>query len=725
MYTTRFRSIVPPRRQPPAPGLWFCFRLLPVLTVYLLGCLLLSASVARAAGDHAPGAGQLLLHSPGLAPAPALMQSSAVHVKISGIVAVVTLEQRFRNNSEHWVEGIYTFLMPGAAAVRALEIRAGGQRIVGEIRERAEAEVVYAAARDAGHRASLVTQQRPNLFRNRIANLAPGETVVVTLEFVQPVTYAEGLFGLRLPMTLTPRYIPGRPLQSQTATADAATMPDYLGFFLATDEVPDAPLLATLFHPRPGSDTAPINPLTIAVELDAGMPLARVDSLYHPMRLRQDGTRYHLQLAQGSTEMDRDFVLHWAPDMGRKPQAALFTEQVDGDHYGLLMMVPPSLAQSPVNRARELVFVVDTSGSMGGVPMQQLRESLVQALDGLRPQDSFNIIAFDHQYRMLFAAPRSADRHALRQARTFIGGLRAAGGTEMLPPLRKALAASAGSGFGERLRQVIFMTDGAVGNEQAIIDTIAAELGASRLFTLGLGSAPNSWFLRKAAQLGRGRHLHIGDQIEINSRVAVLLDYLLAPVLTDISVQWPQAVVEAGGPVPDLYAGAPLLRLERFNAPPQPGVISVSGELAGTPWQQELSLSPAASGGVTGNAAGVGSLWARERIEQILDQRHQGLDEFSARAEVLALALAHQLLSPYTSFVAVEERRSRPQDDSLTPVVVPASLPRGLHPQAFAYPQTATTAGAKLFLGCFLLFIALLFWVMRGPEADHVPDQRS
>ncbi len=712
-----------PCRTLPAFGLWICFRLLPVLTACTLVVTLLDASVARAATEE-PGAGQLLLHSPGQAPIPAVMQRSAVQVSVAGMVAVVTLEQRFRNDSAHWAEGVYTFPLPGQAAVRAMEIQVGERRVVGEIRERQEAQAVYAAARDAGRKTSLVVQQRPNLFSNRIANLAPGETVAVRLEFVQPVTYRDGEFSLRLPMTLTRRYIPGRPLGGDVDAAFPPPIPGYPLHALATDEVPDAPLLASLQHARAGSDAAPRNPLTIAVRLDAGLPLARVDTPYHQMRLHREGNRYHLELARGPSEMDRDFVLNWEPATGSRPQAALFTEEVAGEHYGLLLVMPPSPAQPDAEiRARELVFVVDTSGSMGGVPIQQMRQSLVAALDGLRPGDSFNIIAFDQAYRALFADARPVNRLALQQARVFIGGLRAAGGTEMLPPLRRALALPARGDSEGRLRQVVFMTDGAVGNEQAILDTIAAELGHSRLFTIGIGSAPNSWFLRKAAQLGRGRHLHIGDQAEVGARVGALLEYLSVPLLTGISVDWPQAVVDAGGPVPDLYAGAPLLRLVRFNVPPQAGSIKVSGELAGASWQQVVDLD--AVGDAAGSAPGVASLWARERIEQILDQRYQGLPGDSVRAQVLELALTHRLLSPYTSFVAVEQRQSRPPGLPLQSVAVPGTRPRGQAQQAFPYPQTATTAAARFFLGFLLLFIALLFWVMRGPEVDHVPDRQG
>ncbi len=720
MSTSRFNTSSTPGPGLPACGRWFCFRLLPILTACLLSAILLDASVARAASEE-PGAGHLLLHSSGLAPMPAVMQHSSVQVTVAGMVAVVTLEQSFRNSSEHWAEGVYVFPLPGQAAVRAMEILVGERRINGEIRERQEARTVYTAARDAGRKASLVAQQRPNLFSNRIANLAPGETVTVRLEFVQPVSYSEGVFSLRLPMTLTRRYIPGRALGGTGDAGAPQPIPWYLAQVSATDEVPDAPLLASWLHSRAGSDAAPLNPLTIAVRLDAGLPLARVDSPYHQMRLRREGSLYHLELARGPSEMDRDFVLNWEPATGSQPQAALFTEQVAGEHYGLLLVMPPSPVQHDSGiRTRELVFVVDTSGSMGGVPIQQLRQSLVAALDGLRPGDRFNIIAFDHGYRTLFSDPRPANRHALQQARVFIGGLRAAGGTEMLPPLQRALAQPARGDSGGRLRQVVFMTDGAVGNEHAILDTIAAELGDSRLFTVGIGSAPNSWFLRKAALLGRGQHLHIGDEAEVGARVGSLLDYLSAPLLTGITVDWPQAVIDTGGPVPDLYAGAPLLRLVRFNMPPQSGVIRVSGELQGQSWQQAVDLDS-----VAGSAPGVASLWARERIEQILDQRYQGVNGDSVRAEVLELALEHQLLSPYTSFIAVEQQHSRPPGLPLQVAAVPGTRPRGQAQQVFGYPQTATTAAARLFLGCLALFIALLFWVMRGPEVDHVPDRHG
>lgn len=696
--------------------LWLCFRLLPTLIALLLSVLLMSASVSRAEEDL-PAAGSMQLHSAGLAPTRALLLHSELDVGVAGMVAVVTLRQTFRNTSGHWAEAVYAFPLPDDAAVRHLEMQVGERRVVGEIREKQAAETAYREARAAGKKASLVSQQRPNLFSNRIANVGPGEEVSVRLEWVQRTDYAGGEFSLRVPMTLTPRYMPGQPLPAAGPEA-AGLIP--LGWSPATDQVPDAASISPWQHAAPGSDHAPLNPVAITVTLDAGMPLARVGADYHELTLRRDGNRYQLQLTDGVAEMDRDFVLKWMPATGSRPRAALFTEQVGEAHYGLLLVVPPALTGELQPLPRELVFVVDTSGSMGGVSIEQARQSLATALRQLRPDDHFNIISFDSDYRALYGRAMPASRHHLQQAQEFVRQLRASGGTEMLRPLQHALnTAATMEEEPARLRQVIFITDGAVGNEQAIVDTIASGIGRNRLFTVGIGSAPNSWFMRKAAQLGRGMHLHIGELGEVSAGMDTLFRYLSAPLVTDIALDWPVAVAAAEGPVPDLYQGAPLLRAVRFETPPQGGEVLVSGQLGGQPWQQRVSLP---EGGAV-SWPGIGSLWARARIEQLLDQRYQGRDGSAIRAQVLPLALAHQLLSPYTSFVAVEQQRSRPADQPLRPEAVPNTRPRGQAAQAFAYPQTATTAAANLFLGCLLLFIALLVWVMRGPELDHVPDQ--
>jgi Ca-activated chloride channel family protein len=668
------------------------------------------------------------------------MQASRVHFAISGMLATVTLEQSFRNDSDRWLEGVYGFPLPDTAAVRHLEMVVGGRRIVGKVRERAAAEQIYQEAKAAGRKASLVEQQRPNLFTNRVANIGPGETITVRLEYLQHVTFAAGEFSLRFPMTLTPRYMPGLPATGPAGEAATLSVNPYLGWALATDRVTDAAAISPLQYPDPGSDGAPLNPIAITATLDAGMPLAQVASPYHDIAMERRGDTYDIGLAGGAGEMDRDFVLTWQPVTGAAPAAALFTEAVDGEYFGLLMVVPPAAAPVAVV-PREIVFVVDTSGSMGGIAIEQARASVTRALRQLRPEDRFNIIAFDSTHRALYRAPVPASRHHVGQALEFVRQMDASGGTEMLPALRAALAAADAEAEGPvHLRQVIFITDGAVGNETELFEAVTGLLGDNRLFTVAIGSAPNSWFMRKAAQFGRGTHTHIGNLGEVDEKMSDLFEQLARPAATDLAVAWPTAVDAWPRRLPDLYRGHPLLVAVHFGDTPPVGDIQITGQLADRPWRTRLQSgtptvseagepgsepgTPTQSGSMARHR-GVATLWARYKIAGLLDEIVEGRSEEAVRAEVLPLALQHQLLSPYTSFVAVEEVASRPADAGLDSTAVPNTRPRGQAPQPFAYPRTATNGPARLWVGVLLLFLAMMVRVMRQPEIDHVAPARA
>jgi Ca-activated chloride channel homolog len=613
--------------------------------------------------------------------------------------------------------------------VRRLEMQVGERRVVGRIREQQQARAEYREARAAGRKAALVEQQRPNLFSNRIANIGPGETVTVRLEYVQQAEYRDGEFALRIPTTLTPRYIPGisppRTVdESLPALSPGAPLDDDLGFATATDQVPDAGAITPWQYPQPGADARPLNPLTVQVELDAGMPLAEVQALYHRMQLSRDGERYRLSLAGGVSEMDRDFELRWRPVTGAAPRAALFTEQVAGEFYGLLMVLPPARAPDEVILPRELVFVIDTSGSMAGVSIRQARDALAAALDRLRAGDTFNIIAFDSTTRALFATAMPADRHHLAQAREFVRHLDASGGTEVLPALTRALYVSAETSAGDDgglLRQVIFITDGAVGNEAALFAAIERQLGDSRLFTVGIGPAPNRWFMQRAAALGRGFSVQVSRLEEVSDAVAGLMSRIDAPLSTDLSLSWPQPVEAWPQQLADLYRGEPLVQAVKFGDSLPAGEVWVAGRLGGEDWSRRVPI-PAQPGGV--EHPGVASLWARRKIDGLLALGSAGLPEAELQPAVLSVALTHQLLSPYTSFVAIEERVSRDPAAPLRTGPVPNTRPRGQGPQPYAYPATATTGPAKAFFGCLSLFIALLVVVMRRPEEDRVTVER-
>jgi Ca-activated chloride channel family protein len=490
----------------------------------LLACQ--AALPVAAAFPQAEGPVLALIDDAGRATQP-LRQSSHLTLEVHGLVAVAVLEQSFENRATEWRHGVYTFPLPEQAALRRLDFVLGERSIRARVREREEAARVFDAAQRDGRRAALVEQQRPNLFTSRIANIPPGGTVRVRLELVLPVAYRDGVFSLRFPGTITPRYIPGRVLPGVSGTPAA-------GWGQPTDEVSDAHRITPFQHVAEGGDAAPLNPLRLELLLDAGLPLASLDALYHDLELEREGTRYRAGLRGGVAEMDRDLVLRWRPVQGAAPRVALYTETVAGQRYAYMMLVPPRAAgDNPA--PRELVLVIDRSGSMGGAPIAQARASVRAALAALDPGDQFNVIAFDDQVEALYPSAQPATPEALAAARHFVDRLDARGGTEIAAALDLALPAQEQPAG--RLRQVVFVTDGAVGNEQALFSRIRERLGRSRLFTVGIGAAPNSWFMRRAAEVGRGTFVHVGQREEAGPVVDDLLRRLARPVLTDIRVR--------------------------------------------------------------------------------------------------------------------------------------------------------------------------------------------
>ncbi|MEM9257194.1 MAG: marine proteobacterial sortase target protein [Pseudomonadota bacterium] len=710
--------------------LWLSFRCLSCAVATALALLLLNSMTLRAA-EHAPDpgpamSGSLVLYSAVGESQQAQLQATRVHFEISGLVAVVRLEQAFYNPGSHFMEGVYAFPLPEEAAVRRMELHVGERLIVGEVRERTEAERRYQVARDAGRNASLIAQQRPNLFTNRIANIAPGDAIRVTLEYVQPVQIRQGEFSLRFPSTLTPRYFPGEPLAS-TLDETLVFGADH-GWARPTDQVRDADAVSPPQYSQPGRATRPLNPLRLSATLDMGMPLAEVDAPYHDIAMTRRAGVYHIELSQGVSEMNRDFVLRWRPVSDAMPGAAWFTERVGSDYYGVLMLVPPAAPDRSERPHREIVFVVDTSGSMGGESIEQARASLIHALTALGPRDRFNVVAFNNSVTPLYRAPVPASAEHLRRATRFVRSLRASGGTEMSAALRMALKPAAGVDelHGSLLlSQVVFMTDGAVGNEQALFAEIQSLLGDRRLFTVGIGSAPNSWFMRKSAEFGRGTYTYIGKLDEVEARIAELLSQLARPASINLRVQWPQSVEAFPNRLPDLYAGEPLALAVHFGTSLPAGEVLISGEHASGVWQRRLSLDSSTQPEGLSQRAGIASVWARRKIASLMDGRYSGLGEQALRQAVLPVALRHHLLSPYTSFVAVESAVVRTPGKPLVVRALPNTRPQGQSPQAYAYPQTATSAPAKVWLGSFALFVALLLRALRQPECDRRVSQTA
>jgi Ca-activated chloride channel family protein len=450
----------------------------------------------------------------------------------------------------------------------------------------------------------------------------------------------------------------------------------------------------------------PLNPLRLTVHLAPGFPLASLESPHHRVAVTPEGRQgWRVTLADGAVSADRDFELVWGPRPGGEPRAALFTEELDGDVYALLMVLPPdegAAGWAPL--PREVVFVLDTSGSMHGAAMEQARAALSAALDGLRPGDTFNVIEFDDAARPLFPESLPADETTVEQARGWVAGLAADGGTEMLAALALALdGVDAGyrRGGGRSLKQVVFLTDGAVGNEEELFAYIAAHLGETRLFTVGIGAAPNAFFMRRAAEVGRGSFTYVGSPEEVGAKVGALARKLEGAVLTDLEVVWEDPRAEVWPErLPDLYAGEPLVvaaRLLRLG-----GEIRVAGRRDGLFWERTVPLAAAAAEPLSAVAvgAGVSQLWARRKIDSLLGRLAEGVPEATVRPAVVEVALAHHLVSRYTSLVAVDVTPVRGPDQALVQGAVPVALPDG------QLPMGGTAARLDLVLGAALVLLA-------------------
>lgn len=607
----------------------------------------------------------------GLVDAPLL--DTSVDVSITGLVARVTLTQRFRNDSTDWVEGLYVFPLPDKAAVNSLNIKIGEREIVGSVQEKQQAEKNYEAAKKAGHVAGLVKQHRPNLFSSRFANVPPGESISIELGYIQTVRFDHDRFNLRIPLTLTPRY--------------------------SNDLVADAPAITPPQLARPANhDHSTIDHrVSIETTLFGSNDSVNISSPSHQLTTQpiDNGTKIVLN---EQAYLDRDFVLEWHEQVDAIPAVQIWRESVQGEDYLLASVMPPTDEQDIPVQPRELVLVIDTSGSMAGVSIEAAKAALLDALGGLKPQDKFNIIEFNNSFTQLFKQPEQATLDNITRGERFTQKLQANGGTEMMGALRTALRYP----DSELLRQIVFITDGSVGYENNVIDSIRLALGDSRLFTVGIGAAPSQWFMRKVAEAGRGTHHTIDNLADVTPEMVKLLHKLESPTLTDIEVTFNDGSAEVQpGAIPDLYAKQPVMVAAKLFDDAH--TMTVSGTWGGDEWQTQvpINVEPVKD-------AGLSTVWARQKIESLQDKQRLNGDPEQYKSLILRLALDHQLVSPYTAFIAIEKEPVRPLSDTLKNKPIPNVMPAGSTMQSINLPQGSAGIDTLL-LVCLICLIVSLF----------------
>ena len=637
-------------------------------------------------------------HQPGrFVPAPLL--KTDVHIAVTGIIARTTVRQDFTNPSRKkgdWLEGMYVFPLPETAAVDHLRMHVGERIIEGLIKERSEAKQAYEQAKQNGNRTTLVEQERPNIFTTSIANIGPGEHITVEIEYQETIRYDSGQFQLRFPMAVGQRYIAGTPVIVEQQA------PKGTGTVLDTDRVPDASRITPPVQaPRRGS----INPLSLSLTFHPGVPVSKLESLYHPIVVVTDGDgQFQISLKEDAVPADRDFQLVWEPAAQTEPLATIVTEQTNGETYALLMLVPPTPRDDKgAAIARDLTFIIDTSGSMAGPSIEQAKSSLAAALTRLTTRDRFNIIQFNNTVRSLFRSLEPVTAASVSKAIRYVERLAPDGGTEIVSALRQALKSPQDK---TRMQQMVLLTDGQVGNEEELFELLHLRLGTRRLFTIGIGATPNTYLMRKTAELGRGTFTYIGNVTEVKEKLDTLLTKLERPALTDIAFDSNWSGVEQYPPqVPDLYAGEPVVLAMKAGSIPQQAILK--GTAGDQSWSLPISFKRASSRG------GLSVHWAREKITALMDETYKGGVEEAIRHAVLDVALAHHLVSKYTSLVAVDVTPARPTDASREAEQPASHAHADKRVSINDLPRGATSAQLQLAMGAAVLTLAWLLWSWR------------
>ncbi len=614
--------------------------------------------------------------------------STHVTMDISGVINRVHVEQTFTNSTSEWQEAVYVFPLPDNAAVDELNIKIGKRVIQGVIKEKGVARKMYEQAKIEGKKASLLEQQRANIFTSKITNIAPGESIKVVIAYQQPVLIKDNIFSIRFPMTVSERYIPGVTIESAI---------NGVGVHANTHIVPDASMITP---PKSEQANRPIN---ISINLNAGFKTHFVQSSYHKIKIdHANGFNKQITLAN-NTQADKDFELTWAAEPGHTAEVAVFTESKGDKSYLLLMATPPKESfYTHHHLAREVVFVIDTSGSMHGQSLQHASAALSQSIRDLAPQDRFNIISFSTSFKPLFKRALTANGQNKKAAINFISNLNASGGTEPLDALKYAFATRDTQSI-NYLRQVIFLTDGQVGNEDDLLRVIKKSINHDRLFTIAIGSSPNAYLMKRLAVYGNGSFTFIGKMSEVKEKMQYLLKKLQSPVLTHIQINSAGMNLSeaAHSAIPDLYQGELISAVFKMNQLPKK--IEITGKTPFGIFSKHIKIQ------ATNESKGIHKLWAREKIESLTDvlrQRYTPAEKKAIRQSITQLALDASLVSKFTSLVAIDRLITRESGKALYTEAITSKV---------SAPATATNSLLWSVLGFITLLLSagIRYWEVR------------
>jgi Ca-activated chloride channel family protein len=552
------------------------------------------------------------------------LERTSVVANVSGFGARVGVTQTFHNPAKQTIEAVYTFPLPENAAVDHMTMRIGDRVVEGVIKQREQARRIYEAAKAQGQATALLDQERPNIFTQSVANITPGAQVRIEIQYVQTLKFQNGTYEFNFPMVVGPRFLGN-----------------------AKD---------------PGKITPPITPkgtrtganIDLTVNVNAGAPVQSLSSVLHKIDTQRiDPSRYTVRLANQDEIPNRDFILRYQVSTDKVTD--VFISHMDPDKGGFfaLGLLPPKAPQEQDITAKEMIFVMDQSGSQSGFPIEKSKELTLKLIKTLRPDDTFNVFGFNNTVRSLWPSARPNTPANIKAAEEFVRGMQANGGTQLLQGLEAALRDQRDP---KRLRIVVFNTDGFVGDENQILDRIQRSRDKARIFTFGIGNGVNRSLIDAMSSEGRGAAEYVTLAEEADGAVAKFIQRTRTPVLTDVSIKVDGAVVTDVEPsyVPDVFDQSPVYVFGRYQNP-GPIKITVTGMHGGKPWSKTISASlpPLAKN------PSIMSLWARDRVDSLTRQNY--VSSFSPEGKDLEgaitdMALDFGIMTQYTSFVAVESR---------------------------------------------------------------------
>jgi Ca-activated chloride channel family protein len=662
---------------------------------------------------------------------------------VQGDLATVTVTQTFANPASTPLNATYLFPLHEKAAVYAMTMEVGDEVVRAKIDKRDEARQTFEQGKREGKAAALLEQHRPNMFTQEIANLMPGLPIKVTLKYVQTVPRKDGAYELVVPLVVGPRYIPPKVERPQIAVLAPPTQSDAPPPHVSPPQTPGVWQLGPVpTYPDVTGLTIPAtvdtDRVSIRVNLASSIPIAAVASATHALAVSGDAQVQTIALADGRTIDNRDFILRYQLS-GSAPQAGLLAHRDErGGTFSLLIEPPQAVPGSDVT-PREMVFVLDTSGSMSGLPIEASKTFMRHALAALRPTDYFRVIRFSNNASEFSSGPVPATYRNLQAGVAYVNSLSANGGTEVLTGLQLAYGVAQSPGT---LRVVVFLSDGYVGNEPEILRLVAESVGRGRLYAFGIGSGVNRYLIAEMARLGRGLSRIIDPTEKGHDAAIAFARRLETPVLTDIAVDWGGLKPDDVSPalIPDLFQGDSIRIQGRFAAPGS-HTIKVTGRVNGRPAVLPLQIDlPAENTGPSREA--IPLVWARSRIADHMGElmvppnlRKTGQADDTLKVAVTDLGLKFSLVTQWTSFVAVSERKVNPNPGSNLDTNVPLPMVKGVEPSAYPVaatrtapfaPGPGTTFGGNAapepghLFGLGLIAL-LLLWRMRGRLLTPTP----